>query len=147
MFDEENLISLAIFLSFCLSVHNTFITYTFNHDYEAMYCFPKFVCFFRIIFIFSRNLFIIILRKFSHYFFRIYSRNFCIFYFAKISHFFAKQIEAKKAKFFAFSRANEMRKRSEMVANKNFFLFAGNPSLNPKSVYFIFENHYLIPSI
>ena len=25
MFDEENLISLAIFLSFCLSVHNTYV--------------------------------------------------------------------------------------------------------------------------
>ena len=35
MFDEENLISLAIFLSFCLSVHNTYVLF-------SQYFFAKF---------------------------------------------------------------------------------------------------------
>ena len=115
MFDEENLISLAIFLSFCLFVHKTYIQ---PYDYEAVY-FSQNFCVFRIISslfceifvlfsydifaLFFREIFIFFFAKFSHYFFReifalffrIFSRNFRIFYLAKIQHFFAKQIEAK----------------------------------------------------
>ena len=93
MFDEENLISLAIFLSFCLSVHNTYV----QPRLWGYVFFAKTFVLFRIILFFSRN--------------------FRIFYFAKISYFFAKQIEAKfREKNQNFLRANEMRKRSEMVA-------------------------------
>ena len=49
---------------------------------------------------------------------------------------FVKQIEAKfreKTKIFAFLRANEMRKWSEMVV-KRFLLFAGNLRSNPACI-------------
>ena len=42
----------------------------------------------------------------------------CLIFFAKYSHFFAKQIEAKKAKIFAFFASNEMQKWSKMSARK-----------------------------
>ena len=64
MFDEENLISLATFLSFCLSVHNSYVH--FLH-----YIFKKFSHFFA---------------KFSHYFFAKFSH----YFFTRFSHFLAK---------------------------------------------------------
>ena len=93
MFDEENLISLTIFLSFCLSVHNTYVQpWLWGYVF-----FAKIVVFFRIIFNFFA--------KFSRFFSRIFriiffSRNFRIiffreifafFYFAKISHFLFRE--------------------------------------------------------
>ena len=105
MFDEENLISLATFLSFCLSVHNTYVH--FLH-----YIFKKFAHFFAK---FSHYFF----AKFSHYF---YHEIFALFFhkiFAFFSEIFAISISRTfrpflrnrlKRKNSQFSRANEMRK-------------------------------------
>ena len=65
MFDDKNLILPAIFLSFCLSVHNTYAQPRFSHY-------------------FIRKIFALFL-----------SPNLCIIYFAKMLHLFAKQTEAK----------------------------------------------------
>ena len=74
MFDEENFFSLAIFLSFCQSVHNI---YTFNHDYKTMYFSQNFCVFFR-------KIFALFFAKFSHYSFA----KFLHYFFAKCSHYF-----------------------------------------------------------
>ena len=87
-----NLISLAIFLSFCLTVHNTYVQ-------------PRLwgYVFFAQMFVFFSHNFHFFLAKFSHDIFR---ENFEFSISRKFSH---------------FSRANEMRKRSKMVAkNENF---------------------------
>ena len=82
-------------------------------------------------FILSRNFRFI----FSLNFCIIFPRNFSIF-FAKFSHyFFAFFRETDWSEISHFSRVNEMRKQSEMVAKKKifakrFFLFAGNPNYN-----------------
>ena len=63
MFDEENLISLAIFLSFCLSVHNTYVQPWFWEERIFLWTNHKFSHFFAK---FSHNFF----SEFSHYFYR-----------------------------------------------------------------------------
>ena len=93
MFDEENLISLTIFLSFCPStyVHPNPASHELaNYKKESF----KWTIFFREIFVFFlhnfRFLYEIFASFFSHYF-----AKFRISYFAKISLFLAKQIKAK----------------------------------------------------
>ena len=102
MVDEENLISLAIFLSFCLSVHNTYV-----QPWLWGY-------------VFFANIFVFFSHNF-HFFREIFFFFFALF-FLEIFALFFREIFAFSIsrKFSLFSWANEMQKRSEMVARKKF---------------------------
>ena len=106
MFDEENLISLAIFLSFCLSVHNTYVLF-------SQYFFAKFSHYF-----FSRIFCIIFLRNFriifSPTFALVFLRNFAKK--TKVLAFFASE---RNAKIYFFCEKCE-------IFVKRFFFFTGN---------------------
>ena len=118
MFDEENLISLAIFLSFCLFVHNTFVQpWLWGYVF-----FSKFLCFLHN-FHFFREIFVLFFREIFAIFF---SRNFWIFYFAKISHFlFSGNFRVFRAqngrKIFFFSKKNVSRKMRNFRESIFFF--------------------------
>ena len=77
---EENLISLAIFLSFCLSVQNTNV----QPWLRGYVFFAKILCFFHIISIFFA--------KFSHYFCRVHKK---FWYYEKIHIFRIKHCKNK----------------------------------------------------
>ena len=135
MFDEENLISLAIFLSFCLFVHNTFVQpWLWGYVF-----FSKFLCFLHN-FHFFREIFVLFFTEIFGLFFALFfARNLSIIFFREISAFSISRkfrtdgikISRKKRKFSHFLRANEMLKQSEMVGkHAKFFLFAGNPNYN-----------------
>ena len=144
MFDEENLISLAIFLSFCLSVHSTYV----QQRLWVYVFFAQIFVFFRIIFIFLakfsfyffpkfspylREIFALFFAKISHYFIRIFSRNFRIFY-------FAKQIEAKfreEAKIFAFFAIERNAKTKRNGRKKK--MFAKNAKFSRNDFSFLLE--------
>ena len=118
MFDEENLISQAIFLSFCLSVHKTYV----QPRLWGFFC-PN-LCVFSLILVFFSKFSYYFFAKFSHYFFRkiftffreifafsisqkfrsIFSRNFRIIFFAKFLPFFVKFSHFLFRKNFAFFR-------------------------------------------
>ena len=66
MFDEENLISLAIFLSFCQSVHNTYVQpWLWGYVF-----FAKFPLFREIFVLFFREIFALFFREIFALFFR-----------------------------------------------------------------------------
>ena len=117
MFDEENLISLAIFLSFCLSVHNTYVLF-------SQYFFAKFSHYF-----FSRIFCIIFLQNFRI----IFSLTFALV-FLRNFRFFAKQIEVKFCEKTESSRIFWSEWNAKIyffcekckIFAKRFFLFTGN---------------------
>ena len=129
MFDEENLISLAIFLSLCLSIHNT---YFFCEIFALFFAKCSHFCV-----------------KFSHFLFlEVFSLFFREVFVFSISQKFAffretdsSKIPRKKQNFSHFSLANEMQKCRDMMAkfffSKRFFLFAGNTTF--KAQYLLAE--------
>ena len=117
MFDEENFISLAIFLSFC----RPHTPMTISQKNKNTVFFAKFSGFFSHNFLFCqifalvfRFLRCIFFAKFLHYFLR----NFRIFYFAKISYFSRNRLKEK------FRIRGEIFRK---IFAKWFFLFAANP--------------------
>ena len=127
MFDEENLISLAIFLSLCLSIHNT---YFFLRNFRII--FREMFSFLREIFAFS----------ISRSFLIIFSRSFRIFYFSKVCIFSRnrqQQNSKKKAKIFAFfaseRNAKMQRYDGEIFFRKNDFSFLLETLLSRLNIY------------
>ena len=131
MFDEENLISLATFLSFCLSVHNSYV-------HLLHYFFKKFSHFFREIFtLVFREIFAL----FFHKIFAFFSEIFAISISRTFRPFLRNRLKPKNSQ---FSRAKEMRKWSEMVAKDKIFrkmwnLLKGQNFLLPESRQSLFK--------
>ena len=126
MFDEENLISLAIFLSLCLSIHNTY--FFFCEIFALFFAKCSHFCV-----------------KFSHFLFlEVFSLFFREVFVFSISQKFAffretdsSKIPRKKQKFSHFSLANEMQKCRDMMAK---FFFA-------KTIFPFCWKHYFQGSI
>ena len=105
LFDEENLLFQANFLSLCLSVHNTCSTMTMR------------LCIFHKIFVFFRMI-LIFFAKFSFYFFSKFLHYF-LWNFRIIFHFFAFSISWK---FRIFSRNRLKRNFANKAKNLAFFV-------------------------
>jgi len=116
MFDEENLISLATFLSFCLSVHNTYVH--FLHYFFKKFSRNFHTLLFREIFaLFLSRIFRIIFSQD----FRIFSEIFAISISRTFRPFFAKQIEARKFAIFASERNAKMKPKTKFCEKCKIF--------------------------
>ena len=115
MFDEENLISLAIFLSFCPStyVHPNPANHETANSRKNILNHPYFFA------------------KFSHDFFRLFCEIFVFSISRTFRIFFAKQIEEKvrekNRKCSYFLRSNEMQTMRNFRRKKKIFLFRWKP--------------------
>ena len=133
MFNEENVISLAIFLSFCpsTSVYPNLVSHElvkYKKDLlNGPYFFAKFLSLSHNFLFskFSHFCFAI----FSHYFVRSFSQNFNISYFAKVFAFFVSKWKTKKCQIWTniFFGKNAKFSRTDVSFSLETLVMVGHP--------------------